>query len=363
MMFYLAVTVLCFTGLQLLVALVNLLFRSPLRKSEISAVPVSVLIPVRNEEHNIGNLLSDLRQQAYKDLEILIFDDESTDATAEIVKLAALEDSRIKLISSLGLPEGWLGKNWACHNLAMQARGKFLMFVDADVRIGSHFISKVLASANEQKTGLLSIFPRQVMLSHGEWFTVPVMNYILLTLLPLVLVNKSSFSSLSAANGQFMFFDADIYHKYLPHKQFKDKKVEDIAIIRYLKQQKVPVACLAGEKEISCRMYSGFGEAVHGFSKNIVMFFGNSTLLAILFWSITTLGFIPVIMTMSPAVATAYFAAIILIRMIVSATSRQNIVWNLLFMIAQQLAMGLMIFYSVRNSVTKQYTWKGRNIT
>lgn len=363
MMFILAVIVLAFTGLQSMVVLANLLFRNRLEHGEPPDDLVSVLIPARNEENNIGSLLEDLRKQSFHNLEILVFDDESTDSTAEIVEQAAAHDPRVSLLFSGGLQEGWLGKNRACHQLAEAARGRFFMFIDADVRIGNDFISKVLAGAKEQKTGLLSIFPRQVMGSPGEWSTVPLMNYILLTLLPLILVSKTKYSSLSAANGQFMLFDADVYRKYSPHRHFRDKKVEDIAIIRYLKQEKVPVACLAGEGEISCRMYGNFAEAVHGFSKNIVMFFGGSTALAILFWSITTLGFIPVIAALSPAVAAGYFAAVILIRVMVSAVSRQSIGRNLLYLVPQQLSMGLMIIQSIRNSVRKQYIWKGRNIS
>lgn len=363
MMFYLAVTVLCFTGLQIAVALANFIFSSRLKSGNASGTFISVLIPARNEEHNIGGLLGDLRKQSYKNLEILVLDDESSDSTAEIVKHAATEDPRIRLMSSEGLEEGWLGKNRACHLLALEARGSYLLFLDADVRIGNDFLSKALAGAMKHKTGLLSIFPRQVMLTPGEWTTVPVMNYILLTLLPLILVRISKFSSLSAANGQFMLFDASVYRKYLPHSHFRYQKVEDIAIIRYLKQNKVTVACLSGESEISCRMYRSFGEAVHGFSKNIVMFFGGFSVLAIVFWSITTLGFIPVLAAFSPALAVAYFTGIILIRILVTATSRQSIGRNLLFILPQQLSMGLMIYHSIRNSLRKQYTWKGRNIS
>jgi len=363
MMFFLAVIVLCFTGLQFVVALANLLFPNRLKPAEIPDDLISVLIPARNEEKNIGRLLEDLRKQACFNLEILVFDDESTDSTAETVRQAAAKDPRVRLLVSDGLQEGWLGKNRACHQLGTEARGAYFMFIDADVRIGNDFISKVLAGANKNATGLLSIFPRQVMCTPGEWSTVPVMNYILLTLLPLILVSKAKYSSLSAANGQFMLFDAAVYRKYSPHKHFRDKKVEDIAIIRYLKQEKVPVACLAGEGDITCRMYGNFAEAVHGFSKNIVMFFGGSTVLAIAFWSITTLGFIPVITTLSPEVTLAYLAVIILIRIMVSAVSRQSIGRNLLYLVPQQLSMGLMIIQSIRNSIRKQYTWKGRNIS
>lgn len=362
MMFYLAVIVLIFTGLQLLVALVNLVFGQRLNDVLNTGELVSVLIPARNEEKNIGLLLSDLQKQLHQNLEILVFDDESTDATAEIVKQFTASDSRIRLIASTGLEPGWLGKNFACHQLALQSSGKYLLFLDADVRTGPTLIRKLLSKTRKDKLGLVSIFPRQMMLSPGEWMTVPVMNFILLTLLPLILVQKSSYPSLSAANGQCMLFDADVYKARWPHQLMRNHKVEDIAIIRQLKQEEVPVACLTGEIEVACRMYGNFGEAVNGFSKNIVMFFGNSMLLAVFFWAITTLGFIPVLLAMPAWVILAFFATLLLIRVVVSLASRQNVLMNLLYLLPQQIAMGLMILKSGSKTLKKQYTWKGRNI-
>ena len=123
-----------FTVIQLLVSLVNLLFETNLPKTQdISTGLVSVLIPARNEANNIGNLLNDLVNQDYKNIEVIVFNDQSEDKTAEIVTEYTIRDSRISMISSAGLPDGWLGKNFACHSLAEQANGKYLLFLDADV--------------------------------------------------------------------------------------------------------------------------------------------------------------------------------------------------------------------------------------
>jgi glycosyltransferase involved in cell wall biosynthesis len=360
---YLAYIVLVFTAVQLLVALVNVVFTQPLVSSGTQDQLVSVLIPARNEEENIANLLNDLRLQAYQNIEVLVFDDESTDKTTEIVKRFSGNDSSIRLLKSRGLKDGWLGKNFACHNLAEQARGSYFLFLDADVRISNDIINKVLHRVEKEKLGLLSIFPRQIMATSGEWITVPLMNYILLTLLPLVLVHRSKFPSLAAANGQFMFFEAQSYRHFKPHLLMKDKKVEDIEIIRFLKQRKVQVTCLSANDDISCRMYPNFSEAVNGFTKNIIMFFSNSFLLAIVFWLITTLGFIPVLLDMPTGVFIIYLAAILLIRIIVSLASRQSAIHNILYLIPQQLSMMIILLKTFQNHFKKEYRWKDRNIS
>jgi glycosyltransferase involved in cell wall biosynthesis len=185
-MVYVAYIVFIFTFIQFLVALSNMLFQPPLSVCRSNPL-VSILVPARNEEKNIATLISCLIKQDYQNIEILIFDDMSTDNTAELIKNAAKLDNRIKYFSSGSLPEGWLGKNFACHTLSEMARGKYFLFLDADVIIGDQVIENSLASLERDTLGLLSCFPVQVMYTMAEKIAVPNMNYILLSLLPLVL--------------------------------------------------------------------------------------------------------------------------------------------------------------------------------
>lgn len=362
-MIYLAAFIFIFTMMQLIVAAANLLFKPNLRNYHHQTEKlVSVLIPARNEVRNIGIILSDIINLQYSNLEIIVFDDQSDDGTGEIVSAMAEADSRIKLITSEGLPAGWLGKNFACHSLSSYAKGEYLLFLDADVRIRSDIIQKTVAYAERFHLGLLSIFPKQISLTSGEKMSVPIMNYILLSLLPLPLVQWSHFASLSAANGQFMLFNSKIYKALLPHELMKNNKVEDIAIARFFKQKEISIACLTGDKSIGCRMYSSFGEAVNGFSKNITAFFGNSYLLALIFWLITTFGFIPVIIALSVNFIAVYIVIFLMIRLIISITSHQRIFDNFLFFIPQQLVIGLVIFRAFLNKYFFHYQWKGRSI-
>lgn len=363
-MIYLAWFIFVFTIVQLLVAVSNLLFYQPLPGEQPSGNPlVSVLIPARNEEKNIGHLLADLQNQEYTNIEILVFNDESTDATEQIVKTNVAANKRLKLLSSDGLPDGWLGKNHACHKLAQKASGSWLLFLDADVRLKGNIIAQTVAFAEKKKVQLLSIFPRQIMKSWGEYTTVPNMNFILLSLLPLILVRKIKFPSIAAANGQFMLFQATAYKETQPHEKLKTSKVEDIQIARYFKRNKFTVACLTGNKNISCRMYSGFTDAVQGFSKNVIMFFGQSTLLAVAFWFITTFGFIFIYLTFPLQQFWIYLVNLLLIRIFISITSRQNILKNIALLIPQQITLGMFIYKAISNRFKKQYQWKGRNIS
>jgi len=352
-----------FTILQMLIAFINLTGRPKLiNLSSDHDGLVSVLIPVRNEEHTIHNILDDLIHQEYQNIEVLVFDDESEDNSAAVINELARNDSRIQLISSKGLPGGWLGKMHACHVLSQQAKGEYYLFLDADVRIRKNAIFKAVTYMQKHSLGLLSVFPKQLMKTPGEWLIVPTMNYILLSILPLILVRFSKFSSLSAANGQFMLFQSSRYNTLLPHEKMKANPVEDIAIARLFKKNRIRIACLVGDETIRCRMYTGFSAAVHGFSKNIIAFFGNSFFLAVLFWLITTAGFVAILSFLPIKVFILYLIFYLLIRVMVSLISRQNMILNMICIIPHQIAIGILITRAFINVLTNRYVWKGRCI-
>ena len=363
-MIYVAYFIGLFLVYQCVVIAINMVWKQFLREGVIIDNPlISILIPARNEEKNIGLLLHDLQLQSYANVEILVYDDMSSDSTCAIVSELSQIDSRIRLISGTSLPEGWLGKNYACYSLAAQARGSYFLFLDADVRVQSMFVNKILYAMQKRSFHLLSIFPRQIMKTFGEKITVPIMNYILLSLLPLVFVRIPWFSSLSAANGQCMMFEAASYKKLEPHARCKASKAEDISIARFYKKQKCSIVCLASETDIYCRMYNSFSDAKKGFAKNIVYFFGGSYVLACLFWIITTFGFIPLLYVSSAWFVLAYVLVIILQRMVISVISHQHVFFNSILVMFHQCVMGLLICTSILYKFKRTFVWKGRNIS
>lgn len=362
-MIYIAYFILIFTGLQFLIAFLNVVFRSNYNVYKTTANNlISVIIPVRNESGKIEHLLHDLTHQSYRNLEIIVVDDDSDDNTREIVSEKTIADSRIQLINSELPDNSWLGKNHACYQGAKTAKGKYLFFLDADVRLKPEAISSITGYFEKKRPVFLSVFPKQILKNSEVKKVVPIMNYILLSLLPLFLVRRSGFSSISAANGQFMFFDTDIYRAFEPHKRFKHEKVEDIQIARFLKKKKMKIACLTGNDDISCRMYENYDEAMQGFSKNVAAFFGNSYLLAIIFWFMTFTGIIWIVCFLQWFFTPIYIVLTIGTRVFISVTSRQKIADNILLHYTQLYNLGLLIKKSIQHKKNKTYQWKGRNI-
>ncbi|MGM0497992.1 MAG: glycosyltransferase [Bacteroidota bacterium] len=352
-----------FAAIRMIVSFVNMLSNLYLpEEGDASGSLVSVLIPARNEAHNLPNLLHALMKQDHSEIEILVYDDHSEDNTAEVVRQFAKEDNRIKFLSGEPLPRGWFGKNHACNQLASNATGEYLLFLDADVDVSHDLVRKSVAFSRQNNLSLLSIFPQQKVITGGERLTVPLMNWILLTLLPMVLVRKSRNSSLAAANGQFMLFEANCYKSNWWHEQVKNSLVEDIEIIRMMKKENCKVATLLGNKDVSCRMYSSFKEGLNGFAKNVIEFFGGSSLLAALFTVLIATGVFIIPFALGIEIFFIYLVVVILTKVFVSITSRQSVINNLLFHIPQMVTFLIMVFKGIQVKQTGKYYWKGRKI-
>jgi len=360
---YLAGFILVFLAIRTSVSLGNLLscLHLPDQKPE-SFPKVSVLIPARNEEKNIGKLLTALQQQDYPELEVIVCNDRSTDRTEEILSGFAGEDSRFRWFMGEKLPVDWLGKNFACHQLAQKASGEILLFLDADVELSLDAIRKAVAFSQKKNLALLSVFPQQKMQSLGEWTTVPVMNWILQSLLPMILVQKTTFASLSAANGQFMLFDAKDYLKFQWHERVKNENVEDIHIARLIKSSGLKMAVLLGNRDVFCRMYETWNGAVLGFSRNIHQYFGGSTLVMSSFWFIVCFGPFTVFAADKWWFFFLFVPLVIVNRVAVAWKCRQNMVGAVMLHPLQMIGFTAIVLYNLFGRIKKETTWKGRKI-
>jgi glycosyltransferase involved in cell wall biosynthesis len=377
-----------FAAIRFLVVLANLVTRQWLPSAgTVAPSKVSILIPARNEEKNIGSLLRDLLAITSDGpsspgspfiKEIIVYNDQSTDNT--VGEVYAVEDVNgiIRLVSGSELPAEWLGKNFACHRLAEEATGDWLLFLDADVQVTPSLVRDAVGYAQKKQLRLLSLFPKQIMKSRGEWLVVPLMNWILVSLLPLILVRTCRWTSFSAANGQFMLFDATIYKRFRWHEQVKSNPVEDIMISRLMKRKRFRTATLLCAGQIQCRMYDSSGQAINGFSKNIGQFFGNNLFWMLMFTLLTTL--LPLVLITSlllfpssdcllpppfchlSLALSIYFFLILLIRIGFSILSRQNVLRNLVFWLPQQLVLLALVWKSILFRSGRKIDWKGRTV-
>jgi chlorobactene glucosyltransferase len=228
---------------------------------------ISVLIPARNEEEDIVPCLESLRQQDYPAFEILVLDDNSTDRTAERVAEVVAADPRIRLLRGQPLPQGWAGKPYACHQLAAEARGSWLLFTDADTIHAPAMLRSALAYAHEYKLSLISGLPLQKTVSFSQRVVVPAMYFIILCCMPLWWVQGSRRPKPGLVIGQFIFVSAADYREVGGHEAVRSRILEDIwlGFTMARRGKRLGVVDLSGV--VSCRMYEGVGDLWEGFGK------------------------------------------------------------------------------------------------
>jgi hypothetical protein len=262
----------------------------------------------------------------------------------------------------VNLPQGWLGKNHACHNLSQQATGRYLLFLDADVTVSPCFVQNAVAYMQKKRLSLLTLFPRQHTVTFGEQIVVPNMKLILLTFLPLWLVAWSRRPSLSAANGQMMMFRANDYKMYNWHMTHKLATAEDIVISRQIKRHRLRMATLLGKNDIECRMYDNYTSAIHGFSKNVTAYFGGSVS-AMLFYAVIVsitpfwLFFMSTFQNLG-----LYFSTVLLLRIVIASISEQKIAKSVLLSPLQHAAFLHIVWRALGWKTGKPLRWKGREI-
>ncbi|MEO8233028.1 MAG: glycosyltransferase [Ignavibacteriota bacterium] len=347
-----------------LIAIYNL-FTAPVLNSNNNSSEsrglVSVLIPARNEEKNIVKCINGIINQDYQHTEIIILDDNSSDNTYKLA--ASFSSPKIRTLEGKELPQNWLGKNWACHQLSQHAKGDYFLFVDADVEVKENVISLTINEIGKSNSALLSIFPTQSIKTFGEYLIVPLMNWLLLTLLPLNSIYKFSNKDFVAANGQFMLWRKDDYLKIGGHQIVKDKIVEDMELARIAKSNNLKVKTLLGGNQVFCRMYNSFDEAYSGFQKNFYSGFSIGIIFFLIIISFLFIVFtIPFFVMDDSLISWLPLLLLILTRISVSIRSKQSWFINLLLHPLQMIFMLWIGFISVIKFKNKSLVWKARNI-
>ncbi|MCX7731682.1 MAG: glycosyltransferase family 2 protein [candidate division WOR-3 bacterium] len=278
--------ILLFVFVQFLITITNLLLlRRRTEKNGRSSFPrVSVLIPARNEEATIGPCVASLLAQDYPDYEVLVLDDRSQDRTAEI--LQSFSSPRLRLTAGQPLPAGWTGKNWACHQLAGHATGALLLFTDADTVFAPDALSRAVALQQHYRLDLLTGIVHNQVRTFGEQLTVPFVIWSIITILPLLVAYRWRRSqAFAGASGKFLLFTRTAYWQLGGHQAVRGEAAEDLALARKVKRLGLNWRFADLTPLVTTRMYQGWQDAWHGFTKNFFALFDYRLLPAVFVWS------------------------------------------------------------------------------
>ncbi len=246
-------------------ALLNFLaYRAPPRHPGCPAV--SVLIPARNEETNIGPCLAAVLASEDVALELIVLDDHSTDRTRAI--LEGVADARLRVAPAPPLAPGWSGKQHACAALARLARHELLVFIDADVRIAPDAISRVAGFMAANDVGLASGFPREIVRGWSERLLLPLIHFLLLGYLPMPAMRLLSAPSLGAGCGQLMAAWRGAYERAGGHGAIRASLHDGITLPRAFRQAGIMTGLFDASRLASCRMYDSTAAVWEGLGKN-----------------------------------------------------------------------------------------------
>ncbi len=364
-----------FSILVALLAVVNLFF---IRRASISdslktqSALVSILIPARNEEANIGRCLYSLIDQSYKNIEIIILDDDSTDSTFSIAKEISNKDKRINIVKGMPIEKDWLGKNWACHQLSSIAKGDMLLFIDADTKLQSKTIEETITEMEESDIDLITLFPKRVTSTSVDKIISVTVGWFIFSCLPILFSNKNPI--FSSAFGQYLLFRKGAYFSIGGHESIKDNILDDFELGRSITREGFNLKVFDGTDRISTFSYSSEREAIDGLSKSIFPFFSNRLVPFFLLWILfMAMSIVPVLVIFGDlfqirlsrskeVMAFLIWGSLTLSWVISSYRSRQGLLPGIFFPVVTTITAILGIF-SVLSFLFNNVVWKDRNLS
>ena len=245
-------------------------------------IELTVIVPARNEEDCLGDCLKSLVSQSEnifelgKDWDLIVVDDGSTDRTAAIARGFA----GVTVMAAEKLELGWTGKNNAVWTAARRARGRWLLFTDADTIHEPGGLRHAMHEAERYKVGMLSYSPRQIVKGFAQRSLMPLVFCELALAYPPAKVSDPS-QRIAAANGQFLLVEREAYRKLGGHASVAGEVLEDVALAVLAKRRRVGLRFRYADDIVAARMYRTTAAMVEGWTKNLKLLFNNALMLAI----------------------------------------------------------------------------------
>jgi chlorobactene glucosyltransferase len=279
------------------VAIQTLLNRRAMARLDPTASPrgapsVAVLIPARNEGSRIERCAAAWAAQRYRHREILVYDDDSSDDTAERAAIGGV--GQVRVVRGGPLPDGWRGKPHACHELRRQVHAELLVFADADVIPGPRTLSSLTAAMEELEVTTLSALPVHVGRNLLLRAFASVQNWAALAFPPVWAARWRPRRAFASLNGQMIAIRAATYDAVGGFDTVRSSLAEDTALGRRLAERGFSVALLDGSRLLRCNPYDDFRQTWRANTRNLLpIFFGSAALLLLSMGMLSALYLFP----------------------------------------------------------------------
>jgi chlorobactene glucosyltransferase len=371
----LIIDLIIFQTIVLLVILSNIRMIHRARRHVMPSVfpKVSILIPVRNEERNIGGCVRSLLAQDYPSFEVLALDDQSDDGTRSILEQIAGSQPRLRVLAGSPPLVGQVGKNWACMQLACEAQGDLFFFTDADTLHQPGALRALVTALQGEQADLLTGFPRQEVHTWSERLLVPFFSWALLSFNPLALAYHLRLPALASAVGQVMLFRRETYLAIGGHAGVSSFIVDDLMLARQVKAAGFHWRLVYVADLISCRMYRDNRSAMDGFIKNLFAAFDFRLLpfiliflwLMVMFWEPLIILALMLLGQAPEAQAVKLIACIGLswLLWLIPYLDMRIPFWLAFLYPLTILSNEVIAIQSIQQSLAGRLSWKGRRIS
>jgi len=333
---------------------------------------VSIILPVRNQANTVSECVASLIGLDYPSKEVIVVDGNSTDGTQNILKSFG---GKIRFVEEEPLPQGWVGKNWACHLGYKQATGDLLLFTDGDSVHSRDSLTKTVNFLQDSKADLATLAPAAILRTFWEKLLQPPIFWLIMMFVGGKWVNDDSKPRWALGNGQYMLFRREAYDKVGGHYAVRDRITEDYSLGRLIKAQGLRLRMVTASGSLGVRMYSSLPEIWRGWRKNFYSVSGNHPLVRavyrlVLLFTFLVLPFIVLGygiylapgMPLNIYLLTGAFMAVFLWLglIILERSIRVNPLYGLLLPFAIMVYMGIGIDSTVRGALGLGFSWKGR---
>ena len=345
---------------------------------------LTVIVPARNEQDCLGACLHSLVAQSEDifalgaDWELVVVDDHSTDRTRAIADEIAAGVDGVTVLDAPKLEKGWTGKANAIWTAAKKARGRWLLFTDADTLHEPGCLRRAIHEASRHKAGMLSYSPRQIVSGLAQRSLMPLVFCELALAYPPAKVSDPN-QRIAAANGQFLLVEREAYRRLGGHSTVKDKVLEDVALAFQAKRRKIGLRFRYADDAVSTRMYRSTAAMIEGWTKNLALLFDNALALAL--WRALNILLLACLPVLAIELWNARFAAhsiewlgagwvlaLLWVRTVIRfyvRTAKSNFPFTDCLLAPLGLPLFVVLLYRswFQHRILKRVSWKGREYT
>ncbi len=340
------------------------------------APSVGVIIPARNEAENIEECLASLTKSKYPNFEIIVVDDRSEDGTAELARTVPPGNAkRLVVIDGEALPEGWLGKPWACQQGARATSAELLVFADADTTHGDRLLSRSITELQNEDADLLNVLGFQVMESFWECLVQPQIFLAVVFRHPdLERSARSSQWQDGVANGQFMLMPRTSYEAIGGHESVRDRVLEDLALAQTVKRHGRTFVIRMAMDDLTTQMYHSLGGLIAGWSRliqmgstqgqHLVSLFGVVAVATFCFWVVPPLMLLSALLGFGGETLLIWSALVCSLSVGIHAAFLHFLGAPAYYAVFYPLGSFVVLYIMIRSKVrASDVEWKGRRYT